>query len=72
MLCSKAMAAWVMCALSLVGTGDEGTAEAIDVDSKELLGIQPEEAVVVEEERVCTVKTRKGAEVLEMPIPCTN
>lgn len=58
--------------LSLVGTGDEGTAEAIDVDSKELLGIQPEEAVVVEEERICTVKTRKGADVIEMPIPCTN
>ncbi len=58
--------------LSLVGSGDDQTAEAIDVDSSELLGIEAEEVTVVEQERVCTVKTRKGAEVLEMPIPCTN
>ncbi len=58
--------------LSLVGTNDETVSESIDVDSKALLGIQAEQAVVVEEERVCTVKTRKGADVIEMPIPCTN
>lgn len=59
--------------LSLVGTGDELAAEAIDVDSKELLGIQAEVAPeAIPEERVCSVKTRKGADVIEMPIPCTN
>jgi pilus assembly protein CpaB len=58
--------------LSLVGTNDETVSESIDVDSKTLLGIEAEQAVVVEEERVCTVKTRKGADVIEMPIPCTN
>ncbi|PZR00537.1 MAG: Flp pilus assembly protein CpaB [Cereibacter sphaeroides] len=59
-------------ALSLVGTGDNEEVGAVDVDSKGLLGIEPEQAVVVEEEKVCTVKTRKGADVAEMPIPCTN
>jgi pilus assembly protein CpaB len=58
--------------LSLVGTGDDVTAEAIDVDSKKLLGIEAKAPAVVEQQRVCTVKTRKGAEVLEIPIPCTN
>ena len=48
-------------------------AEAIDVDSKELLGIQPDATPeALPEERVCSVKTRKGADVIEMPIPCTN
>ncbi len=59
-------------ALSLVGTGDEIAADATDVDSAGLLGIEPEQVTVIEEEKVCTVKTRKGADVAEMPIPCTN
>lgn len=58
--------------LSLVGTGDNVTADAVEVDSAGLLGIVPEEVQVVEQEKVCSVKTRKGAEVVEMPIPCTN
>jgi pilus assembly protein CpaB len=59
-------------ALSLVGTGDKVVAEAVEVDSAGLLGIVPEEVVVVEQEEVCTVKTRRGADVVEMPIPCTE
>lgn len=59
-------------ALSLVGSGDETVNAHIEVDGNGLLGIQEQQIVAVEEERVCTVKTRKGAEVLEMPIPCTN
>ena len=59
-------------ALSLVGTKDDTQVSAVDVDSKGLLGIEPEKAVVVQQEKVCTVKTRKGADVVEMPIPCTD
>lgn len=59
-------------ALSLVGTGDDVAAEAVEVDSAGLLGIEPEAAIVVEQEKVCTVRTRRGADVVEMPIPCTN
>lgn len=61
-------------ALSLVGESDAGTeAGLIEVDGNTLLGItdQPE-IVVAEPERVCTIKTRKGADVVETPIPCTN
>ena len=59
-------------ALSLVGTGDKVAAEAVEVDSQNLLGIEPAQVTVVEQAKVCTVKTRKGAEVAEMAIPCTN
>ncbi|AXI45717.1 Flp pilus assembly protein CpaB [Sulfitobacter sp. SK012] len=59
--------------LSLVGAGDDTIASAIEVDQRSLLGIA-DEAVQAEaaKERVCTIRTRRGAEVLEIPIPCTN
>lgn len=59
-------------ALSLVGAGDVEKAAQVEVDSNKLLGITAEEVVQAEAPKVCTIKTRKGAEVLEMPIPCTN
>ncbi|RUS63356.1 Flp pilus assembly protein CpaB [Pseudorhodobacter sp. E13] len=59
-------------ALSLVGTGDDTVIEAIEVDSAGLLGIQAAAPVIVEQARECTIKTRRGAEVVEIPIPCTN
>ncbi|MCO6383114.1 MAG: Flp pilus assembly protein CpaB [Vannielia sp.] len=58
--------------LSLVGAEDETVAAAIEVDQKRLLGIQDKEVREVEVQRVCTTKVRKGAEVIEQPIPCTN
>lgn len=60
-------------ALSLVGTMDETIAEAIEVDQTALLGITQD--VVAEKaptEEVCTVRTRRGAEVVVSMIPCTN
>jgi pilus assembly protein CpaB len=59
-------------ALSLVGSGDREKAADVEVDSNRLLGITTEDIVQVEAPKVCTVRTRKGAEVLDMPIPCTN
>lgn len=60
-------------ALSLVGAGDDTVAAAIQVDQRSLLGLTPEVAkVVVAKEKVCTIRTRRGAEVLDIPIPCTN
>lgn len=59
--------------LSLVGAEDDSVAEAIEVDQRSLLGI--EEQVVESapiEQQVCTIRTRRGAEVIETPIPCTN
>ncbi|GAA0284961.1 Flp pilus assembly protein CpaB [Rhodovulum strictum] len=58
--------------LSLVGTGDDVVAEVIEVDQKLLLGIEEEPVVVEEKAPVCTIRTRRGAEVVEIPIPCTN
>lgn len=61
-------------ALSLVSYADAGTdAGLIEVDGNSLLGItDAPEVVEAEPEKVCTIKTRKGADVVETPIPCTN
>jgi pilus assembly protein CpaB len=59
-------------ALSLVGAGEVAEAGFVEVDSKGLLGIVEQAEAVVEEEKVCSVKTRKGADVVDIPIPCTN
>ncbi|GAA6181311.1 MULTISPECIES: Flp pilus assembly protein CpaB [unclassified Shimia] len=64
--------------LSLVGAGDETVAAVIEVDQKSLLGLVDaplaveEKIVQVEQPKVCTIKNRKGGQVIEIPIPCTN
>lgn len=59
--------------LALVGAEDDTIASAIEVDQRSLLGIAKEEIKAeVEQEKVCTIRTRRGAEVVELPIPCTN
>lgn len=59
--------------LSLVGAEDDSIAEAIEVDQRSLLGIEEQivESAPIEKE-VCTIRTRRGGEVIETPIPCTN
>lgn len=59
-------------ALSLVGTGDDTVVDAVEVDSAALLGIEAAAPVIVEQVRQCSIKTRRGAEVVEIAIPCTN
>ncbi len=59
--------------LALVGAEDDTIAAAVEVDQRKLLGlgelkIAPQEV----EEKVCTIRTRRGAEVVDIPIPCTN
>lgn len=59
--------------LSLVGAGDESIASAIEVDQRSLLGIKAQEIKEeVAAEKVCTIRTRRGAEVVELPIPCAE
>ena len=59
--------------LSLVGAEDDTIASAIEVDQRSLLGLGEVEAAPEKaEERVCTIRTRRGAEVMDIPIPCTN
>lgn len=60
-------------ALSLVGAEDDTIAGAIEVDQRALLGIAAQTVKVeIEEEKTCSIRTRRGAEVVEIPIPCTN
>ncbi len=59
--------------LSLVGAGDDIVTSGVEIDQNELLGIVAAPKPVAEvEKEVCTIRTRRGAEVVEIPIPCTN
>ncbi|WP_375687203.1 Flp pilus assembly protein CpaB [Pseudooceanicola sp. LIPI14-2-Ac024] len=61
--------------LSLVGAEDDTVAEAIEIDQNTLLGIEapePQEVVRQEEARTCSIRTRRGSEVVMIPIPCTD
>lgn len=61
--------------LSLVGAEDTTVVGAIEVDQRSLLGIQEQQAAVIAPvvvERSCSIRTRRGAEVVEIAIPCTD
>lgn len=58
--------------LSLVGVEDDSVSEAVQIDQRRLLGIEVQERVQVERPQVCTIRTRRGNDVVEIPIPCTN
>lgn len=59
--------------MSLVGVGDDTETGKIEVDTGSMLGITEAAApVAIEAEKVCTIRTRKSADVVEIPIPCTN
>lgn len=64
--------------ISIIGVGDLSETDKVEVSANDLLGIMPEaapepEAVVeIQQEKVCTVRTRKGGEAVEIAIPCTN
>lgn len=56
--------------MSLVGDASDVATGTVEVDGDTLLGFEEEVVQEVEAAEVCTVKTRKGAEIVEMPIPC--
>lgn len=58
--------------LALVGSDDDTVAEVVEVNQSSLLGIETQLVEEVAPDEVCTIKTRRGAEVIEIPIPCTN
>lgn len=55
--------------LSMVGLDDTTAIGQFQVDSRSLLGIETHVEQIVER---CTVRTRRGAEVVMIEIPCTN
>uniref|UniRef100_UPI00356ADC18 Flp pilus assembly protein CpaB n=1 Tax=Actibacterium sp. TaxID=1872125 RepID=UPI00356ADC18 len=58
--------------LSLVGAQDETISSGVEVDQRQLLGLADEDVAEAPEKEVCTIRTRRGADVVEIPIPCTN
>lgn len=58
--------------LSLLGAEDDAFLEEVVVNQNGLLGIEDAQVVEVQQKEVCTIKTRRGAEIIETPIPCTN
>jgi pilus assembly protein CpaB len=58
--------------LSLVGVGDTTVSASVEVNTDGLLGIQAQQIVAAKEEKICTIRTRKGGEAVEITIPCTN
>ncbi|MCV2868043.1 Flp pilus assembly protein CpaB [Defluviimonas sp. WL0002] len=61
--------------LSLVGgSGVEAVAadDGVEINRDTLLGIKKQEVVEVEKEKICTIRTNKGGEIVETVIPCTN
>ncbi|EAU45681.1 Flp pilus assembly protein CpaB [Salipiger bermudensis] len=59
--------------LSLMAANDETVADAIEVDQRALLGLTKREQQVEKKSiQVCTTRVRRGSEVVEIPIPCTN
>jgi len=58
--------------LALVGLNDTSASETVEVSRDELLGERAVIAEAVEGPRICTVRHRRGADVVEMQVPCTN
>ena len=59
--------------LSLVGANAAVIEGQVEVNTRSMLGIVEEEAAPAPEaERVCTIKSRKGGDVVETVIPCTD
>ncbi len=56
--------------LSLLGADDQSVAGAVEINQNELLGIIVREDAPLAERRVCTIKTRRGADIIETEIPC--
>lgn len=58
--------------LSLMSQTDDTVAEAIEVNQRSLLGLVAAETIIEKQAKVCSTRVRRGAEVVELPIPCTN
>lgn len=56
--------------VSLVARGNERMAGGVEVDGNSLLGTEVAAPQVASTEKVCTVRQRKGGELVEEPIPC--
>lgn len=58
--------------LALVGLDDDTAIGQIEMDQNQLLGVERAEIQTVEAPQICTVRTRRGGDVVQIEIPCTN
>ncbi len=58
--------------LALLGAEEDTQVGSVEYDGRDLLGIEEQKVVQTEPERVCTIRTRRGAEIIETPIDCAE
>lgn len=59
--------------LSLMGANDETVADVIEVDQRVLLGlVEQTPQAAAPKIQSCSTRVRRGSEVVDIPIPCTN
>lgn len=58
--------------LSLVGADDSIVSDSVEVDLRDVLGIEEERIVEAPKEEKCFVRRRQGEEIISVEIPCSN
>lgn len=58
--------------LSLVGADDSTVSSSVQVDLRDVLGIEEERVVEAPREEKCFVRRRQGEEIISVEIPCSN
>lgn len=58
--------------LSLVGADDSIVSGSVEVDLRDVLGIEEERIVEAPKEEKCFVRRRQGEEIISVEIPCSN
>lgn len=56
--------------LSLVGAEDDEFVESVRIDGRGLLGIEEQQVVEAKVEKICTVNTRRGGEIVSTVVTC--
>ena len=58
--------------LSLVGADEEVVSQEVQINQRELLGIEEQQVIEAPKEKKCFVTRRSGEERISVQIPCTN
>jgi len=58
--------------LSLQGEGADVVSDNVEVDLNQVLGIEQKVNVAAPEKKVCTIKSRRGTDIVTTEIPCND
>lgn len=58
--------------LALVGAEDDSEIAGVSANRQSVLGVETQTVVEAAKPEVCTIKTRKGAEIIETQVDCPN